>query len=224
MSWKPLSVQSQGFLEVGPTPQQVSDNTWSSCLNPQEGPEWGGGALPVHDHAVWNEDAVQISAVVGRVAEQVQTVAGPVVPELGGGPTPEPLLRCTSLTRLEKSHNFTVRTHRTEQKPGPPVCAKLPELSGPAIVSARPGSARPGSYHDAAAPPARLDRHSLHFGTCRTGRGRGGATSRTWKGELAEPRRWRGGLAPVAAGGRHGSGVGGEMWRKRGATPVLMPN
>lgn len=45
------------------------------------------GAVPVHNHAVRNEDAVQISAVVSWVAEEVQTVAGPGIPELGGTDT-----------------------------------------------------------------------------------------------------------------------------------------
>lgn len=194
MFWKPLSVQSQeGKLVVQRCERVLRGRgaTIQGCSSPSDltqhveflfkpagrSNRLECGALPVCDHAVRNEDAVQVSAVVCRVAEQVQTVSGPVVPELGE-PTPEPLLRCTF---LEKSHNFTVRTHQIEQKPSLPRAQSCPkaqrskeQLSDPAIVSTQPAF-----YHDAAAPPARLDGYSLHFGTRRTGRGRGGATRRT---------------------------------------------
>jgi len=41
--------------------------------------------VPVYDHAVRDEDTIQVSGVVLRVAEEVQTVARPVVFNLWGG-------------------------------------------------------------------------------------------------------------------------------------------
>lgn len=46
------------------------------------------GVVPVHDHAMRDVDAVQVPGVVGRVAEQIQAVAGPVLLNLRGERVP----------------------------------------------------------------------------------------------------------------------------------------
>lgn len=167
------------------------------------------GALPVHDHAVWNEDAVQISAVVGWGAEQVQTVAGPVVPELGE-PTPEPLLRCTFFTRFEKSHNFTVRMHQIEQKPSLPRAQSCPNAQLRATFRSRhccysrslPRCRRSSRTTGPRPPPFwnPQNRTRPWWRSEQNLEGRAGGAEEV-EGEPFPPEEAR----PAAAGGRHGT-------------------
>lgn len=62
-----MSFSSQNLLEGSNTAQ-----VWAGFV-----------VVPVHNHAMRNEDTIQISRVVCWVAEEVQTVAGPVIPNLG---------------------------------------------------------------------------------------------------------------------------------------------
>lgn len=75
----------------------------------------GSRVLPVHDHAVWDEDAVQISGVVGWVGEEVQAVAGPVIPELGGTNT---IGQCYTALLCPLSQTLRIESLRKEKKSG----------------------------------------------------------------------------------------------------------
>lgn len=163
-----------------------------------------------------NEDAVQVSAVVCGVAEQVQAVSGPGVPELGGNRHHSLCYAALSLTRSEKRHNFTVRMHQIEQKASPPRAQSWrnaqrshEQLSDAAIVSTRAQftTMPPLLPHDCAATASILEPAEQDAAVVaqRGEPGRESLLERRWGGHF--PRRRR---RPAAAGGRHGCGQRGE--------------
>lgn len=73
--------------KVAPSPKQRKSHfVFLICHQSvaESKPKVRGMVVPVHNDAMRDDDTVQVSGVMGRVAEEVQTVTGPVVVDLEG--------------------------------------------------------------------------------------------------------------------------------------------